>query len=153
MQVRRITVRRRPVAVPSGPARAPESPYLRVMDTRGTGTTSEGLAYAWAAARVRDGADPHVEAASLVAQLTPEERRWCLDGDVPFWAGISDISSGGYHRRPFPAARVDRVGLPGFAFSDGPRGAVIGPATCFPVTMARGATWDVELEERIGVAI
>ncbi len=30
---------------------------------------------------------------------------------------------------------------------------VIGPATCFPVSMARGATWDVDLEERIGDAI
>jgi len=30
---------------------------------------------------------------------------------------------------------------------------VIGPATCFPVSMARGAAWDLELEERIGDAI
>ena len=34
-----------------------------------------------------------------------------------------------------------------------PRGAVIGNATCFPVSMARGATWDPELEERVGDAI
>jgi beta-glucosidase len=30
---------------------------------------------------------------------------------------------------------------------------VIGNNTCFPVSMARGATWDPELEERIGEAI
>jgi beta-glucosidase len=30
---------------------------------------------------------------------------------------------------------------------------VIGNATCFPVSMARGATWDPELEERVGLAI
>jgi beta-glucosidase len=30
---------------------------------------------------------------------------------------------------------------------------VVDRATCFPVTMARGATWDAELEERIGEAI
>jgi beta-glucosidase len=48
---------------------------------------------------------------------------------------------------------VDRVGFGGFAFSDGPRGVVIDRATCFPVSMARGATWDPELEERIGDAI
>ena len=30
---------------------------------------------------------------------------------------------------------------------------MVGNATCFPVTMARGATWDVDLEERIGEAI
>jgi beta-glucosidase len=99
------------------------------------------------------GADPAAQAAELVAQLTPEERRWCLDGDVPFWAGLADLAIGGYHKRPFPAARVDRLGIPGFAFSDGPRGVVIGPATCFPVSMARGAAWDIELEERIGDAI
>ena len=30
---------------------------------------------------------------------------------------------------------------------------MIGTATCFPVSMARGATWDLDLEERIGDAI
>lgn len=43
--------------------------------------------------------------------------------------------------------------MPGFAFADGPRGAVVGNATAFPVSMARGATWDTELEERIGRVI
>jgi beta-glucosidase len=106
-----------------------------------------------AAAAVAGGADPRKEAADLVAQMTHDERMWCLDGDLPFWAGLGDLGTGGYHRRPFPAARVERLGIPGFAFSDGPRGVVIGPATCFPVSMARGATWDVDLEERIGDAI
>ncbi len=103
--------------------------------------------------QVRAGADPADEAAGLVAQMTPDEQRWCLDGDLPFWAGLGDMGRGGYHRRTFPAARVERLGIPGFAFSDGPRGVVIGPATCFPVSMARGATWDLDLEERIGDAI
>ena len=106
-----------------------------------------------AVAAVAAGEDPHKAAADVVAAMTPDERVWCLDGDVPFWAGLTDLATGGYHKRPFPAARVPRVGLPGFAFSDGPRGVVIGPATCFPVSMARGATWDVDLEERIGEAI
>jgi beta-glucosidase len=106
-----------------------------------------------AAAAVAGGADPQVEAATLVEAMTAEERRWCLDGDVPFWAGLSDLGRGGYHKRPFPAAVVERLGVPGFRFSDGPRGVVIGPATAFPVSIGRGATWDVELEERIGDAI
>ncbi len=109
--------------------------------------------FAAAADRVRAGADPAAEAADLVALMTPDELRWCLDGDLPFWAGLDDLGKGGYHRRTFPAAEVDRLGIPGFHFSDGPRGVVIGPATCFPVSMARGATWDVDLEERIGDAI
>ena len=93
-------------------------------------------------------------ARSLVAALTREERLWCLDGDAPTWAGLTFLGGDdGYHKAPFVAAEVERVGLPGIRFSDGPRGAVVGNATCFPVTMARGATWDPELEERIGDAI
>ncbi len=102
---------------------------------------------------VSAGAHPVEAARSVVAAMTPDERLWCLDGDVPFWAGLEDLGSGGYHKRPFPAARVERLGIPGFAFSDGPRGVVIGPATCFPVSMARGAAWDIDLEERIGDVI
>ncbi|MCI3948499.1 MAG: beta-glucosidase-like glycosyl hydrolase [Acidimicrobiales bacterium] len=106
-----------------------------------------------AAAAVAGGADARAEAAALVEAMTPEERRWCLDGDLPFWAGLGDLGTGGYHKRPFPAAVVERLGVPGFRFSDGPRGIVIGPATAFPVSMGRGATWDLDLEERIGDAI
>jgi beta-glucosidase len=43
--------------------------------------------------------------------------------------------------------------MPGIAFSDGPRGVVIGNATGFPVSMERGATWDPDLEERLGDVI
>jgi len=96
---------------------------------------------------------PEVEARAVVATMTSDEKLWCLDGDAPFWAGLVYLSEQGYHKSPFRAARVDRVGLSGFAFSDGPRGVVVDQATCYPVSMARGATWDVELEERIGEAI
>ena len=50
-------------------------------------------------------------------------------------------------------ARCRGSGIRGIRFSDGPRGVVLEGATTFPVTMARGATWDPELEERIGDAI
>ncbi len=106
-----------------------------------------------AVAAVRAGDAPAAEAARLVDLMTDTERRGCLDGDLPFWAGLADMGAGGYHRRPFRAAQVPRLGIPGLAFSDGPRGLVIGNATCFPVSMARGATWDVDLEERVGDAI
>ena len=92
-------------------------------------------------------------ARSLVAAMTPEERLWCLDGDAPTWAGLHFLGDDGYHKAPFVAARNERLGIPGIAFSDGPRGAVVGNATCFPVSMARGATWDPELEERVGDVI
>ena len=47
------------------------------------------------------------------------------------------------------------LGLPGLAMIDGARGvgAQAGNSTCFPVPMARGATWDTALEERVGDAI
>ena len=59
----------------------------------------------------------------------------------------------GYNLEPIVAGALPRIGLPGIRFSDGPRGAVIGRSTAFPVPMARGATWDPALEERVGAAI
>lgn len=102
---------------------------------------------------VARGVSPTDAARQLVASMSQEERLWCLDGDAPTWGGLHYLSNNGYHKAPFLAAEVERIGLPGIAFADGPRGAVIGNATCFPVTMARGATWDPELEERVGEAI
>jgi beta-glucosidase len=102
---------------------------------------------------VAAGGDPVATARSLVAAMTDDEKLWCLDGDAPTWAGLAFLQQGGYHEATFHAARVDRMGLPGVSFSDGPRGVVIGNATCFPVSMARGATWDPDLEERVGDAI
>lgn len=40
-----------------------------------------------------------------------------------------------------------------FKMVDGPRGARAGKATAFPVAMARGATFDAELEMRVGMAV
>jgi beta-glucosidase len=102
-----------------------------------------------------------VVAEQLVGGLTLEEKLWCLDGDEEFWPGLIRLAGGasarvageGYGRSPWRGAEVARVGFPGIAFSDGPRGVVVGPNTCFPVAMARGATFDPDLEERIGEAI
>jgi len=58
-----------------------------------------------------------------------------------------------YNAKPIPAGVNKKLGIPGVLFSDGPRGVVIGNSTCFPVSMARGATWDIDLEEKIGNAI
>ncbi len=85
--------------------------------------------------------------------MTLDERLGCLDGDTPFWPGLIDMTAGGYYRHPWPAAHVERLGVPGIDFADGPRGCVVGDATAFPVSMARGATFDPDLETRIGDAI
>jgi beta-glucosidase len=58
-----------------------------------------------------------------------------------------------YNRSPYPASGVRPFGIPPLLFSDGPRGVVMNRSTCFPVSMARGASWDPDLEGRIGEAI
>ena len=102
---------------------------------------------------VRAGGDPDEAARSLLEQMSPGERLSLLDGDEPFWPGMPDMMGKGYNLEPIVAGAVPRLGVPGIRFSDGPRGAVIGRSTAFPVPMARGATWDPELEERVGEAI
>ncbi|HTZ09475.1 MAG TPA: glycoside hydrolase family 3 N-terminal domain-containing protein [Acidimicrobiales bacterium] len=104
-------------------------------------------------AAVAAGTTPEEAARAVVAAMTPQERLWCCDGDAPTWAGLGFLAEDGYHKAPFVAAEVTRLGVPGVAFADGPRGAVVGNATCFPVSMARGATWDPGLEERVGEAV
>jgi len=110
-------------------------------------------AFRRAVARVAAGADPRAEARVLLGRLDLEEKLSCLDGDTPFWDGLVDMIGGGYYEHTYPAAAVPRLGVPGIAFSDGPRGVVVGSATAFPVSMARGASFDPGLEERIGEAI
>lgn len=52
------------------------------------------------------------------------------------------------------SGRNKRLNIPPFVLSDGPRGAVVGKGnTSFPVAMARGASWDVNLERRVGDVI
>lgn len=110
-------------------------------------------AFSDAAAAVRSGADPRTEAEHIVAAMTTAEKLSCLDGDVTFWPGLVEMMSGSYNTRTWPAAHVERLGVPGLDFVDGPRGCVVGPATTFPVSMARGASFDPDLEERVGEAI
>ena len=47
----------------------------------------------------------------------------------------------------------ERLGIPPLGFTDGPRGVICGRSTAFPVSMARAATWDTELEGRVGDVI
>jgi beta-glucosidase len=109
-------------------------------------------AFGRAVARVRQGKDAATEAAEILSGLSSEERLWLLDGDGEFWAGMAEMGQA-YNVRPIVMGEISRIGLPGFRFSDGPRGIVMGKSTAFPVSMARGATWDVDLEEQIGTAI
>lgn len=118
------------------------------MDT----TTMTGSAYDDAIRAVRAGELTADEAANqLIGQMTDGEILGLLDGDSPRWLlPFIPVLLG---RRPFVAGAVSRLGIPGLRFSDGGRGVVIGASTAFPVTIARAATWDPALEERVGLAI
>ena len=78
----------------------------------------------------------------LVAELTLEEKVSLLAG-TDWWH----------------TAAVDRLGIPALKMSDGPagvRGAHVSggpPSASFPCGTALGATWDVDLVRRIGVAL
>ena len=91
----------------------------------------------------------------LIDRMSLSEKVRMLSGDSDFWPGFKALlREDSYHTAPFPAAVCERLGLGGLHFIDGPRGVVLkGGATTFPVSMARGASWDTELEERVGDAI
>jgi beta-glucosidase len=93
------------------------------------------------------------QAQEWLAQLTLDEKIEIMDGDTPFWAGMVEMMGGGYNAHPWNAGVISRLGIVGIRFADGPRGIVMDGATTFPVSMARGAAWDVDLEERIGDVI
>jgi beta-glucosidase len=93
------------------------------------------------------------EAEKALSALTLKEKVALMSGSTPFWSGLADIFSGGYSRHSWLAGEAPRLGVPGIRFIDGPRGVILKGATTFPVSMARGAAWDAELEERIGDAI
>ena len=95
------------------------------------------------------------QAQTLLDRLSLSEKLGLLEGDTPFWGGMVDIAlHDSSHRRPWPAGVVSRLGIGGLHFVDGPRGVVLeGGATTFPAPIARGASWDVDLEERIGEAM
>jgi beta-glucosidase len=93
------------------------------------------------------------KAQEWLAQLTLDEKIGMMDGDIPFWAGMIEMMGGGYGDHPWNAGVVSRLGIVGIRFVDGPRGIILDGATTFPVSMARGAAWDVTLEERVGDVI
>ncbi|EJB06816.1 beta-glucosidase-like glycosyl hydrolase [Rhizobium leguminosarum bv. trifolii WSM597] len=80
---------------------------------------------------------------SILDQMTPEEQVSLLSG-ADFWTTVP----------------VERLGVPKIKVTDGPNGArgagslVAGvKATCFPVGIALGATWNPELVSQMGKAL
>ncbi|OAL44009.1 beta-glucosidase-related glycosidase [Pyrenochaeta sp. DS3sAY3a] len=102
---------------------------------------------------VKSGQSLETAVRMLLDSMTRSERLALLDGDEPFWQGLRGILFDRYNRAPFIMGAIPRLKIPGVRFTDGPRGIVMNTSTCFPVSMARGATWDIALEQRIGDAI
>jgi beta-glucosidase len=91
-------------------------------------------------------------AESIVSQLTLDEKIRFMSGSI-MNARYFIRDRFQYNYRPWIAGGSERFNVPPVKFCDGPRGVVSGRSTCFPVAMARGASWDVEMEERVGEAI
>ncbi|MFS4418511.1 glycoside hydrolase family 3 C-terminal domain-containing protein [Maribacter sp. 2307ULW6-5] len=99
-------------------------------------------------------------AEALVSHMTLEEKIDQMYGETPVKGWNKLIVNSQIHNI-FPhiyVGRNERLGIPPFVLSDGPRGArVISKdtegVTTFPVAMARGASWDVDLEHRINEVI
>jgi beta-glucosidase len=90
------------------------------------------------------------KARDIVAQMTLEEKIGLMSGSTGLLRFAFPYLIGYYHYRPFPGSGCQRLGVQSLRFCDGPRGVLPGRSTCFPVTMARGASFDRDLEERVG---
>ena len=63
------------------------------------------------------------------------------------------VEKGKYNDYPITAGADTRLAIPPIGFADGPRGVVLNHSTAFPVAMTRGASWDRELQRRVGDVI
>lgn len=89
---------------------------------------------------------------AIMEHATLAEKVGMLSGRGFFQEFMADDRLWG--ARPYRAGSgIERLGVPPLWFTDGPRGVARGQSTCFPCTMARGATFDTDLEMRIGEAM
>jgi beta-glucosidase len=86
----------------------------------------------------------------VLNQMTLEEKVKQMIGNGMYLKVMMD---GGFGKRVYDAAGSEKFKIPPLKFTDGPRGVIIPGSTCFPVSMARGASWDIDLEEKIGDVI
>jgi len=96
------------------------------------------------------------QARSLVDQMTTEEKVQMMTPVLKsnLKAFLEIIGDGmKYNQVAYQAGGNERLKIPTMRFFDGPRGMVSGEATCFPVAMARAASFDRDLEYRIGEVI
>jgi beta-glucosidase len=109
--------------------------------------------YGWPANM--SGAELDLAAGTIISQMTLDEKI-AMMGEQNQWSRIR-IGIGIIFRKllPYKASGNERLKIPPILFTDGPRGVTFcgGRSTTFPVSMARGASWDIGLEKRIGDVI
>ncbi|MGB7405580.1 MAG: glycoside hydrolase family 3 N-terminal domain-containing protein, partial [Pacificimonas sp.] len=94
-----------------------------------------------------DEIDTRVDA--ILHESTLEEKVAMMSGEG-FLEAIRE-DGGVWGARPYKAGGgVQRLNVPALYFTDGPRGVARGNSTAFPCSMARGASFDPDLERRIG---
>ena len=88
---------------------------------------------------------------AVLQEATLEEKVGMMSGRGFF---ALHKASGVWGSDPYRAGGgVERLGIEPFYFTDGPRGVARGQSTAFPCTMARGASFDIDLERRVGEAM
>ena len=93
----------------------------------------------------------HEVAKLLLDEMTISEKIRILQGHALGVTAKNFLTKGRfYNGEAYPAGGCKRLGIPPVMFTDGPRGIVMGKCTCFPVSMLRGASFDDDLEYRIG---
>jgi beta-glucosidase len=89
----------------------------------------------------------------LVAQMTLSEKIAQMHGNITWEHVLVEIPLGSKRRYTWNTPANKRLGIPGIRSVDGPRGSALGQSTCFPAGICRGASWDADLEARIGAAM
>lgn len=97
-------------------------------------------------------AQAHQKALHILSRMTLKQKVYEMSGHGIARFGVSMVFS--KKLKQIHAGGSKKLGIPPTIFNDGPRGLFhYKGATAFPVTMARGASWDVDLEKRVGEAM
>jgi len=98
-------------------------------------------------------AGPEIEKRTreMLARMSLKEKVALMSGRSNLWKMFTSLVTKEEKTKNTPGN--ERLGLPGIRFTDGPRGINLNRSTCFPVSMARGASWDPALEERVASAM
>ena len=119
--------------------------FLEIAGVTGAALAMPGMIRADLAGM--SGAEIESRVKELLGRMTLEEKVRQMSGAV---AGNLGQALGYNKFQPTRTPDDHRLGIPGIKFVDGPRGINFKGSTCFPVSMARGASWDPQLQKRVG---